>query len=334
MNTWIPCELHTHTQHSDGQFTVLELARAAKETGRESIAITDHNTLVPKEEIVEAMEETGIQIVRGLEWTTFYGHMVVLGMSHYVDWRNMGMYTIHEGLAKIHEAGGIAGIAHPYRVGSPLCTGCFWQYDIKDWHDIDYLEVWSQLFPPEKESNQRALALWTDLLNKGYRITGTYGLDWHAPYPEDAITAVTYLQVDRDKDSCYEEQVKVAIKNGRVVVTMGPLLLFFVKNNMTSQEWGIGDTVPLSSHEKLDVNISLDEHRGQDKWQQRNRPSYVALQSNLGLLTKQAIGIGEKHMNCTLNTQGLKWVRAELFGYMHDDVETMIGFTNPIYFSP
>lgn len=43
MTKWIACELHTHTQHSDGQFTVLELAQTAKQCGLEGIAITDHN---------------------------------------------------------------------------------------------------------------------------------------------------------------------------------------------------------------------------------------------------------------------------------------------------
>ncbi len=150
--------------------------------------------------------------MNGLEWTTFYGHMVVLGMSRYVDWRNVGINDIHAGIAKVHEAGGIAGIAHPYRVGSPLCTGCFWQFQVDNWHDIDYIEIWSEFFPPVKECNQRALTLWTRLLNEGYHITGTYGLDWHAPYPENEMAAATYLQFDKSLDISFEEQVKQAIK--------------------------------------------------------------------------------------------------------------------------
>ncbi len=69
---WIPAELHTHTFHSDGSQSLLELAQSAKEAGIETIALTDHNTqsgLIDREQ-VEA--STGIRIIPGMEWTTFY----------------------------------------------------------------------------------------------------------------------------------------------------------------------------------------------------------------------------------------------------------------------
>ena len=41
---WFAGELHTHTVHSDGEFTVEQLCRAAKERELSLIALTDHNT--------------------------------------------------------------------------------------------------------------------------------------------------------------------------------------------------------------------------------------------------------------------------------------------------
>lgn len=47
--------------------------------------------------------------------------------------------------------------------------------------------------PPIKRDSQRAFAMWTDLLNQGYRITAVSGRDWHVSKPDDALPAVTYL---------------------------------------------------------------------------------------------------------------------------------------------
>ena len=78
---WYPVELHTHTCHSDGTFTVEELVQAAKMNGYRALALTDHNTASGTPELIEVAREQGILPVRGLEWTTYYGHMVVLGRT-------------------------------------------------------------------------------------------------------------------------------------------------------------------------------------------------------------------------------------------------------------
>ena len=43
--SYLPCELHCHTLHSDGDFSVKELQEAAKENHLSLIALTDHNTM-------------------------------------------------------------------------------------------------------------------------------------------------------------------------------------------------------------------------------------------------------------------------------------------------
>lgn len=54
MKKWYPCELHCHTLHSDGSFTVNELLSAAKSRKLSGICLTDHNT-------VSGWEETDLQ---------------------------------------------------------------------------------------------------------------------------------------------------------------------------------------------------------------------------------------------------------------------------------
>ncbi|HEX5939868.1 MAG TPA: hypothetical protein VFZ12_05875, partial [Dehalococcoidia bacterium] len=41
---WIPGDLHSHTEHSDGSNTVDELATYSYECGHQYLAVTDHNT--------------------------------------------------------------------------------------------------------------------------------------------------------------------------------------------------------------------------------------------------------------------------------------------------
>ena len=70
----ICAELHCHTLHSDALFTPEELAEAARDNQIDLIALTDHNTLSGYAQ----MEQTGLPFIHGIEWTTFYGHMLVL----------------------------------------------------------------------------------------------------------------------------------------------------------------------------------------------------------------------------------------------------------------
>ena len=43
--SYLPCELHCHSVHSDGSFSVAELLRRAYDDHLALIALTDHNTV-------------------------------------------------------------------------------------------------------------------------------------------------------------------------------------------------------------------------------------------------------------------------------------------------
>lgn len=88
----IAAELHCHTYHSDAQFSPAELAESARNMGLDIIALTDHNTMSGYEELAL----TKIQFIHGIEWTTFFGHMVVLGQKTFVDWRDATIQNIDE----------------------------------------------------------------------------------------------------------------------------------------------------------------------------------------------------------------------------------------------
>lgn len=132
MLKWFPCEMHCHTLHSDGKFTVESLMQTAKEYGLSGIALTDHNTVSGWDEITEEREKKYVSVLKGIEWTTFFGHMLVTDCKEFVDWRDAVPDNIDEKIAEVKKRGGMVGIAHPYELGSPMCTGCFWDYHVKN----------------------------------------------------------------------------------------------------------------------------------------------------------------------------------------------------------
>lgn len=66
------CDLHVHSYFSDGTCSPLELFALAKEAGLSAIALCDHNTVSGLPDFVAAGENTGIEAVPGIEFSTEY----------------------------------------------------------------------------------------------------------------------------------------------------------------------------------------------------------------------------------------------------------------------
>ena len=67
------CDLHTHSVYSDGTFTPAELIAGAKQAGLAAVALTDHNTVAGLPYFVAAAEDSGVEAVPGVEFSTDYG---------------------------------------------------------------------------------------------------------------------------------------------------------------------------------------------------------------------------------------------------------------------
>ena len=65
------CDLHTHTNHSDGSNTPVELVAMAKELDL-IIALTDHNTVTGLPEFLAEAERLGVIAIGGTELSTVY----------------------------------------------------------------------------------------------------------------------------------------------------------------------------------------------------------------------------------------------------------------------
>ena len=268
---WIPTELHTHTLHSDGTFTVPELCACAKLHGYEMIALTDHNTLSGLEELSEKLARQTIPVIHGIEWTAYYGHMLVIDCQKYVDWREVSITDMDQKIRDVRENRGLVGIAHPYAIGSPLCTGCCWEYEVSAWDQVNYIEVWSGPFPAvHRGRNRRAEMMWQELLDRGYHIAATYGEDWHADVKEKEPWGCTFLAVH---ETAAADGVE-ALRRGRTMISMGPRPVAEIRLN--GKDIYPGDTVPAGSVLKMTLGMDMNCRRGE--WQQYDfRPQKVQI---------------------------------------------------------
>ena len=66
------CDLHAHSNFSDGTFCPEELIREAERLGLRAVALTDHNTVRGLPEFVAAGQGSAVEAVPGCEFSTDY----------------------------------------------------------------------------------------------------------------------------------------------------------------------------------------------------------------------------------------------------------------------
>lgn len=108
-------DLHVHTCYSnDGKSTPEEVIQSCVDGGIGIVAVTDHNEFKAYFDIKD--NDKGIIVIPAEEVSSAEGHIVALGIDKHIP-RDMG---IQETIDAIHEAGGYAIAAHPYRWWSGL----------------------------------------------------------------------------------------------------------------------------------------------------------------------------------------------------------------------
>jgi hypothetical protein len=322
---WTACELHAHTVHSDGQFTVEGLLKRAKELKIEAVALTDHNADSGLLELNEELEKKYIPVIRGIEWTTYFGHVVVLGADRYVDYRDITSCSIDEKLALIHEAGGLAGIAHPYAVGDPICCGCHWEFLVKNWSLADFIEIWSGNMPQIVQHNRKAIKKWNSLLDMGLKTTGVSARDWHGDEDDTKPFGVTYLNVDENND--ITSAAKQAIAEGRAYVTVGPEVE--VACECGGKSGSIGDTF---CGEWAELDITIKKGFRQQIWNGfQIKPDAIFLVGKGGKKIKGVEFAGYDQVHKIQIPNESPWVRCELHGRVRQEYCEII-ITNPVYF--
>ncbi len=176
---WWRGDLHMHTVHSDGNWTVAELISAARDAGLDFICVTDHNTASHHAEVDRA--RTGSQqlplVLRGEEITTYGGHTNAWGLpsGKWIDFRVRAgdSARMSNVAAEARQSGAVISINHPF----VLCGGCAWSYEAAA-RDFDAIEVWNG---PWDFTDESALTMWDKILQSGRRVTAIASSDSHRP---------------------------------------------------------------------------------------------------------------------------------------------------------
>ncbi|MFH5181723.1 CehA/McbA family metallohydrolase [Paenibacillus sp. TAB 01] len=167
---WLKGDLHTHSVHSDGTFTLEENAAIMEELGCDFIAMTDHNAVSQN---LAYPRNTKVVMIPGMEFTTNFGHSNFLGVTDPLDdFRVSGQQDVNERLQTARERGAKIVLNHPH------CDFCPWEWDFAV--DHDWVEVWNG---PWSARNERTLAWWQEQLAGGRRLVAIGGSDTHRPDP-------------------------------------------------------------------------------------------------------------------------------------------------------
>lgn len=317
-------ELHTHTMHSDGGASVEQLCRHALEWGYDGVALTDHNTWSGVEDLTPDLEAKTLPAAHGIEWTTLYGHFLVIGGNMRVDCRFIQRDDIDTYLAHIQDSGASIGVAHPCDAGAPFCNGCDWRFLVERWELVDYIEIWNGQTPMIKSNSRCAFLKWTKLLNQGYRLGVSSGGDWHllADEPECPHLGVTYLAIDGPIST---GSVAEALKAGRSYVTAGPMLDFFIERDEC--RYVLGDEI---SSGMAAVYAKVDTSVRRQYWSDYDiKPRRLELASASGVLASVSLEQEELLLQSIDLPKG--WVRLEMYGAFRDVQDCLLGVTSPIY---
>lgn len=221
---WLCGDLHLHTEHSDGIFTLEETILMARSAGLDYIALTDHNATSQNE--ASGWRE-GLLLIPGMELTTGRGHCNLYGVSDPLkDFRTVSVEQLKERLAEARAAGAYISLNHPH---DPDC-GWQWGYDVEH----DWVEIWNG---PWREANARTLAWWQEQLVAGRRITAVAGSDTHRPHPYIRHGWPTAWVL---ADGSSARHILDAVHQGRVTLSYapeGPFAAISCGNVLMGGEW-------------------------------------------------------------------------------------------------
>jgi hypothetical protein len=125
-------DLHSHSEHTDGQSTIAENADQAKRAGIDMLFATDHWTLAPKR---QAVAQKGMSW--GIEGSCYVAHIGLLHATEPAP--DCGDVTIAQGVEKLRKISPFVWVTHPTGFG-PV-TGKWFKTFFDRMVDIDNLAM-------------------------------------------------------------------------------------------------------------------------------------------------------------------------------------------------
>jgi hypothetical protein len=91
-------DLHMHTTASDGTSSPEELVKTCSELGLETIAVTDHDNTTAVETVKKAAEEYNLEVVSGIEISTYRGEAEYHILGYFIDLENDSLLGLTEAI--------------------------------------------------------------------------------------------------------------------------------------------------------------------------------------------------------------------------------------------
>ena len=222
-------ELHNHTTESDASITCRELLDHMEADGVDCFAITDHNTVSghPILKKILAEEKRSIRCAYGMEYTTYYGHIVCPVLEEYVPWDSINRNRPELLFEACKKAGAVTGVAHPFSYGDPFARGCRFDMKITDFTNVDYIEIINNP-EPLREVNGPGILWWEELVLNGEKVAACAGMDLHGLDPM-AMKFATYAEGEEGGDPV--EELRAALAVQRMWVSKGMLVTWEIEGD-------------------------------------------------------------------------------------------------------
>jgi len=91
-------DLHMHTTASDGTLTPKQLVEKCSQLGLEVIAVTDHDNTTAVEAVNEAAADYSIEVVPGIEISTYRGEAEYHILGYFIDLENDSLLGLTEAI--------------------------------------------------------------------------------------------------------------------------------------------------------------------------------------------------------------------------------------------
>lgn len=227
--------LHVHSVFSDGEESLDQLVETFKSVGMSFAAVSDHAEVFDEERmrdyvaVCASLSSSQFLVIPGLEFALKGGSIHILG---YGITRRVRAAVMDELVDGIHQAGGIAVLAHP-PVGSINMIGA-----IRG--KLDGIEVWNGRYDGVVAPRADSFQLLRRLRSSNLKVAAYGGIDLHK-----LGQARKPIYVDVKAEKLERDDIIEALRGGRFTLHGGSLTIPASGNLTFVQELSIAVRQPL-----------------------------------------------------------------------------------------
>lgn len=300
---WYSCDLHMHTQNSDGQYKTVEVIDFCKKQKLDCIALTDHNNT---EQNKEGNSDKDLSIIHGMEYTNYRGHANFFFPEDKIDFTltplSNSFDQMRDLFLEMKKQECIISLNHIFD------TNCPWLFGFENF-PFDAIEIWNGFISGD---NMKAINWWHSYISRGKKLPIIGGSDTHKIRPLTTYGSPTTFIFSESKSP---NNILNAIKNGNCSITYfvdGPRI------NFTIGKAYIGEII--AYNENLLGIISINKIK---------KGNIIVLISNIKK-EMQWIVENSGEFNKTFKVEKKIFYRIEVYHSL-DGKEMLAALSNPIY---